>query len=132
MTRKTTLAVVLCSALGYGAYDWSQKNVEVVTLHASGGYSDYYPRLFIVDDPPSAWVRAERPDRMWLASVRENPEVVVRRGDVDVAYHAVVWNGEGDHEHVDALFRAKYGSIDLAAAWFWRRDDVPIRLEPRY
>ncbi len=130
ITRKGLLGVGLCAAVAYAALDWKERNVEVVTLHASGAYSDYYPRLFIVDDPPAAWIRAERPNRLWLASVRANPKVVVRRGERDFTYHAVVWNGDGGHQHVDEMFRAKYGAIDRAAAWFWRRDAVPIRLEP--
>jgi hypothetical protein len=129
-SRKSILGLGICVALTYWAFDWTGRNVEVVTLHTSGGYNDYYPRLFIVDDPPAVWIRAERPDRLWLASLRSNPDVVVRRGDRDVAYRAEVWNGEGGHQRVDQLFRAKYGLIDRAAAWLWRRDAVPVRLEP--
>jgi hypothetical protein len=121
----------LCAALVFAGLDWTGKNVEVVTLHVSGGYTDHYPRVFIVDDPPAVWVRAERPDRLWLASLRSNPEVVVHRNDSDIAYHAQVWEGEGSHEHVDRLFRAKYGAFDRVAAWISRRDAVPIRLEPQ-
>ena len=105
----------------------------MVTLHASGAYSDYYTQLFIADDPDDprvAWIRAERPSRLWLKSVRANPDVVVRRRDRDIAYRATVWNGEGGHERVDRLFRVKYGAIDPVAGWFFRRDAVPIRLEP--
>ena len=133
MSRRSILGLGLCAALAYVAYDWVAKNVEVVTLHASGAYSDYYTQVFIADDPDDsrvAWIRAERPSRLWLKSVRANPEVVVHRGDRDFAYHATVWNGEGGHERVDRLFRAKYGAIDQVAAWFFRRDAVPIRLEP--
>ena len=130
-SRRGILGIALCAALVFAGLDWAQKNVEVVTLHVSSGYTDHYPRLFIVDDPPGVWVRAERPDRLWLASLRSNPEVAVHRGDSDFAYHAEVWNGEGGHERIDELFRAKYGALDRVAAWIWRRDAVPIRLEPR-
>lgn len=131
MGRRTILGIALCAALVFAGLDWVQKNVEVVTLHVSGGYTDHYPRLFIVDDPPAVWVRAERPDRLWLESLRSNPKVMVHRGDGDFAYHAQAWNGEGGHEHVDRLFRAKYGAFDRVAAWLFRRNAVPIRLEPR-
>jgi hypothetical protein len=133
ISRRSILGLGLCAALAYAAYDWTGKNVEVVTLHASGAYSDYYTELFIADDPDDprvVWIRAERPNRIWLKSVRGNPEVVVRRGGRDVAYHATVWSGEGGHERVDRLFRTKYGVIDPLAGWFFRRDAVPIRLEP--
>src|SRR5438445_10934029 len=129
-SRKSILGLGICAALGYAGLDWAEKNVEVVTLHASGSIGDYYPELFVVDDPPAIWVRAERSDRLWLPTVRANPDVVVHRGDLDVAYHAEVWNGDGGHERVDELFRAKYGWIDGVAAWVWRRNAVPIRLIP--
>jgi hypothetical protein len=127
-SRKQILGLGICAALGYAGYDWCEKNVEIVTLHAAGAHADSFPRLFIVDDAPVAWVRAERPDRIWLKSLRENPAVDVQRGDRDSAYHAVV--DESDRERVDALFRAKYGVIDRLSAWVWQRDAVPIRLEP--
>jgi hypothetical protein len=129
-SRRSILGLGLCAALAYAGLDWVEAHVEVVTLHASGNH-DHYPSLFIVDDPPAAWIRAERPDRFWLASVRENPDVVVSRGDRDFAYRAVVWNGEGSHERVDELFRSKYGVVDWVSGWLWRRDAVPVRLEPR-
>ena len=135
MSRRSILGLGLCLALAYAAFDWTRNNVEVVTLHASGAYSDYNTQLFIVDDPADsrvAWLRAERPSRFWLKSLRANPEVAVRRGDREIAYHATVWSGEanGDRERVNRLFRTKYGAFDLVAGWFFRRDAVPIRLEP--
>jgi Domain of unknown function (DUF385). len=133
VSRRSILGLGICVAFAYWAYDWAGKNIEVVTLHASGAYSDYYTQLFIVDDPDDSkvkWIRAERPNRMWLKSVRANPEVVVHRADRDFAYRATVWDGQGDHERIDRLFRAKYGALDQAAAWFFRRDAVPIRLDP--
>ena len=133
LSRRSILGLGICAALAYAAFDWTQKNVEVVTLHASGAYSDYYTQVFIADDPDDShvvWIRAERPTRLWLKSVRANPEVVVHRRDHDFAYRATVWNGEGGHERIDRLFRAKYGLIDQLAGWFFRRDAVPIRLEP--
>jgi len=129
-SRKSILGLGLCSALTYAGLDWVETHVEVATLHVSGNH-DHYPRLLIVDDPPAAWIRAERPDRLWLASLRANPAVVVRRGDRDFAYQAMVWNGESSHEWVDELFRSKYGVFDRISGWLWRRDAVPVRLEPR-
>ena len=115
-SRRGILGIAFCAALFFAGLDWTQKNVEVVTLHVSGGYTDHYPQVFIVDDPPGVWVRAERPDRIWLASLRSNPEVVVSRGGHDVAYHAEVWNGDGGHQRIDELFRAKYGAFDRLLA----------------
>jgi len=131
VSRRRILGLGLCSALAWFAWDWTAKNVEVVTLHASGAYSDYNTQLFIADDPDDSrvvWIRAERPNRIWLKSVHANPEVVVRRGGREFAYHAAV--GEGDPERIGRLFRSKYGVIDRVAGWFFRRDAVVIRLEP--
>jgi hypothetical protein len=129
MSRKSIFVLGICAALAYAGYDWVGDNVEVVTVRVTGRFEDYYPRLFIVDDPPALWIRAERTDRLWLESVRTNPKVVVRRGDVDFIYRAQVWDGEGSHEQVDELFRAKYGAFDRLSGWIWHRDAVPIRLE---
>ena len=129
-SRKSILGLGICAALAYAGFDWSEKHVELVTLHVSSGANDYDPQLFIVDDDGTSWIRAERPDRLWLAAVRANPEVVVHRGDQDIPYHAEIWNRDRDHRHVDALFRAKYGLLDRLAAFVWRRDAVPIRLDP--
>ena len=135
MSRRSILGFGLCAALAYSAFDWTRNNIEVVTLHASGAYSDYNTQLFIAEDPDDShvvWIRAERPSRLWLKSVRANPEVVVRRGDREIAYHATVWSPDagGDRERVDRIFRAKYGAVDRVAGWFFRRDAVPIRLDP--
>jgi hypothetical protein len=128
--RRGLLGFGLIAALAYAGIDWLQDNVEVVTLHVSGTVEDFYPRLFVVDDGSTVWVRAERPDRLWLDPLRENPRVVLQRGDRDITYHAQVWDGQGSHDEVDDLFRAKYGVLDELSGWFWRRDAVPIRLEP--
>src|SRR5262249_47567588 len=134
-SRRGMLGIALCTALVYAGFDWVQDNVEVVTMHISGKVDDYFPTLFIVDDPDDSstvWVRAERPDRLWLDPLRENPRVVVHRGDSDIAYRAQVSDDDDERtqDAVDDLFRAKYGVLDSVAAWIWRRDAVPIRLVP--
>ena len=131
MSRRGVLGVAVLGTLAFAAVDWARNNVEIATLHVSGGATDYYARVFIVDDPPVLWVRAERPDRLWLAPLRSNPDVAVQRGVSEVTYHAEVWNGEASRDRIDRLFRAKYGAIDRVAAWIWRRDEVLIRLDPR-
>jgi hypothetical protein len=131
VSRRTILLTGLCAALGYSGVDWIRTNVEVATLHVSGGANHHYPRLFVVDDPPVVWIRAERPDRVWLETLRSNPEVVLHRRDGDVAYHARIWDHERSREHIDRLFRVKYGAFDLVSGWIWRRDAVPIQLESR-
>ena len=129
-SRRSILGLGIAAALGYYAYDWIGRNVEVVTLHATAGL-EHYADLFVVDDPPSLWIRAERPDRLWLAALRENPNVTLVRAERETAYRAEVWNGDGGYDRIDALFRAKYGVFDQLSGWLWRRDEVPVRLDPK-
>jgi hypothetical protein len=130
-SRRTIFTIGLILTFSYAGWDWLQRNVEIVTLHAIGEHDDYFPNLLIVDDGEDAWIRAERPDRFWLEGIRTNPHVTVHRGDQDVRYNAKIWDGESSREHIDALFRAKYGVIDRISAFVWQRDEVPIRLSPR-
>ena len=123
--------LALCASLVYYGVYWVRTNVEIATLRVSGTSTDYYPRVLVAEEPPSIWVRAERPDRLWLAALRLHPDVTVRRAGVDYAYHAHIWDQDFDRERVDRMFSAKYGAIDRVSAWFWRRNAVPIRLDPR-
>lgn len=130
MVRTRFLVLALLAAALWYAKGWVEAHVEIATLHTRGPQQVHYTRLFVVDDPPVLWVRAERPDRLWLEALRSNPTVVLRRGDADVRYQALPWNGTGGHQRVDALFREKYGPFDVVSGLLWRRDAVPIRLEP--
>lgn len=129
--RKSLLLLCLLGALAFAGFNWIDAHVEVVTLHVRGHLKDHYPTVFIVDDPPNIWIRAERPDRLWLASLRVDPELSVRRAGRDISYQAQIWNGTGGHRQVDELFRAKYGIFDTLSGWVWRRNAIPIRLEAR-
>ena len=122
----------MCAALVFAGLDWTRKNVEVVTLHVSGGYTDHYPRVFIVDEPPAVWVRAERPDRLWLdvAAVEPGGRGAPRRTATSPITHRCGTATAITSASIE-LFRAKYGVFDRVAAWIWRRNAVPIRLEPR-
>jgi hypothetical protein len=130
-SRKSILGLGLFVTLAYAGHQWLERNVEVVTLHtqATAASFDHFARVLIVDDPPSAWIRAEKPDRLWLGALRENPEVLIHRDGRDQRYEAEIWDG-GAHERVDRLFREKYGLLDRVLGWLWRRDPVMIRLDP--
>ena len=84
---------------------------------------------------PARGVDPRRAARTGSGSSRcaSNPEVVVRRGDRDVAYRATVWSGDSSHERVDRLFRSKYGVIDRAGGLVLpprRRADPPRAERP--
>ncbi len=130
--RRGFLACALLVGAGAWSVNWVVANVEVATLHTRGAIQEHYTRVFVVDDDgPVVWVRAERPDRLWLKALRRNPDVILRRAGRDVPYRAVPWNGTGGHQRIDALFRDKYGAFDMLSGFVWRRDAVPIRLDPR-
>lgn len=130
VSRRTLLVILLIVTAWLGC-SRLRDHMEVATLFIRGRNEDFYTRLWVVDAPPHVWIRAERPDRMWLKGIRENPNVSLTRGDRVYHLRAVVWNGKEAHEQVDRLFRAKYGLLDVIAGFLWRRDSVPIRLEPR-
>jgi hypothetical protein len=100
-----------------------------VTLFVPGvGVQDHYTRLWVVDDPPFVWIRAERPDRLWIDSVRAHPDVTLWRGGAKRHYLAEIREDAG--AYVDALFERKYGLVDRARGLLGRHS-VPIRLSQR-
>ena len=130
-SRSGILMLGILVTLAYAGVNWIQ-TVEVATLHAKTGAEIHAARVLVVDDSPFVWVRAERPDRRWLKAIQSNPEVLLARGDREIAYYAIVSNREGTHETIEALFREKYGVLDTLFGWVSRRDAVPVRLEPEF
>jgi hypothetical protein len=106
---------------------------EVATLEVSDALDDYYARVWVVDDKPFSWIRAETPTRSWLDPVRKNPGVYLWRHGIRKPYRAVVWEDQASdaHDYVDALFREKYGYMDVLFSLLRTQPTVPIRLEPR-
>jgi hypothetical protein len=130
--RPSILMLGILVTLAYAGVNWIE-TVEVATLRARPlGMEPHVARVFVVDDPPFIWVRAERPDRLWLKAIQANPEVRLTRGGRETAYYAIVSNREGTQENVAALFHEKYGFLDTLSGWISARDAVPIRLEPDF
>lgn len=131
-SRPSILLLGILVTFAYAGLNWIE-TVEVATLRAQPvGLEPYEARVFVVDDPPFVWLRAERPDRPWLQAIEANPEVRLTRGGRDIPYYAIVSNREGTQEKVAALFREKYGVLDALSGWVSHRDAVPVRLEPEY
>ena len=131
ITRKTLL-LALCVALG--ALAWNAISAqETAMLQVTGARDDFYARVWVVEDKPYLWIRAEAPTRRWLEPLREHPDVHLWRGGTRLAFRAVVWEGRATdaRAYVDGLFRAKYGWVDRARALLSRTPTTPIRLEPR-
>jgi hypothetical protein len=108
-------------------------SLEVVTLDILAARKEHYARIWVVDARPFVWIRAESPDRSWLEPRRQNPDVVLWRGGRRIAYHAVFFDDapEDARYQVDALFREKYGAVDLLRSLVRRTPTIPIRLDPR-
>lgn len=131
LDRRTMLIALLAVTVYYGWGHVSRAAGEVVTLHAPGsGVDDHYARLWIVEDPPYYWIRAERPSRRWLESIYENPQVTLHRGAQRMRCTAEVREDADALAYVNALFRAKYGLADELRERLGGRDPVPIRLLP--
>lgn len=131
-SRPSILMLGILVTIAYAGINWIE-TVEVATIHARAfGMESHAARVFVVDDPPFVWVRAERPDRLWLRAIKENPEVRLVRGGRDVEYYAIVSNREGTQDNVAALFHEKYGVLDTLSGWLSNRDAVPVRLEPEF
>lgn len=131
--QRRTLVLALCAIGLYYAWQALGRSVdEVATLYAPGlGTDDHYTRVWVVEDRPYTWIRAERPTRSWLPAVRGNPNVTLTRHGQRAAYRAEVREDAETVAFVDALFREKYGLADEARELLAPRQSVPIRLEPR-
>ena len=131
--QRKTIVLALCAvALYYGWKALGHSAEEVATLYPPGvGTDDHYTRVWVVEDRPYYWIRAEKPTRSWLPAVRENPEVTLTRRGQRLDFRAVFHEDPESVAFVDAKFREKYGVADAARELLTQRQSVPIRLEPR-
>jgi hypothetical protein len=105
---------------------------EIAVLHTSTVENqDHFATVWVVDDGPYVWIRAEDPARLWLPAVQEDPNVSLRRAGREYAYQATLWDTPEGRAYVDPLFRAKYGFADRVRALFRRAGTIPIRLDLR-
>lgn len=103
--------------------------VEVKTIDVSG--RDHITEVWIVDLPSGLYLRAGSPDAAWLERVRDDPEIVVTRGEQEGVYRAVVEDEQTIRAKVNAAMSAKYGFADRLWGRFAAHDTaVPIRLVP--
>jgi len=132
MTRRTFVLVILAVALYFGGRSFLNAMGEVATLYAPGvGIDDHYTRVWVVEERPYVWIRAEKPTRSWLPAVRANPNVTLTRHGQRAVYHATVREDSQSIAFTNALFRRKYGLADEVREILEQRQPVPIRLEPR-
>jgi hypothetical protein len=130
--RRTLSYLLLGAALFLGWKNFSQAAQETVVLRTSTlGSQDHFATLWVVDDHPYVWIRAEDRTRRWLPAVQAHPEVELRRNGQTLRYLATPYDTAEARASVDAMFREKYGFADRLRDLVGRRDTLPIRLEPR-
>ena len=132
MTRRTFLTVLIGAGLGLGWRSISRGAREVVLLEMPDVEgADRYVTLWVVEDDPYLWVRAENRERRWLPLLIANPTVELVRDERTFTAEATAFDDSRTRAYVNARFRTKYGLADRVRAALVRRDSVPFRLRRR-
>jgi hypothetical protein len=123
------LALVLLA----GGYLVLAESGEVVVLETHDAAGAHATRVWVVDDGGFAWLRTGNPESPWLARLRANPEVAVRRAGERREYRAVPSDDPALRDRINALTLEKYGLAEriLRAVMMDPSGATPIRLEPR-
>ena len=130
--RRLVTWLLLGAALYVGWESFSRAAQETVVLRTSTlANEDHFATLWVVDDPPSVWIRAETRQRRWLDAVLKHPEVELRRDERTLRYTATPYDTDEARAYVDAMFREKYGLADRLRELLGPRDTLPFRLDPR-
>jgi len=125
-----------CLLIGFASFHgWknlSRAAQETVVLRTSTlRNADHFATLWVVDDHPHVWIRAEDRRRRWLGPVQADPDVELRRAGATFRYRATLFDTPEARAYVDRLFREKYGLADRVRELLGERDTLPIRLDPR-
>jgi hypothetical protein len=130
--RQTVVYLLIGLAFFFGWKNFSRAAQETVVLRTSTlENQDRFATLWVVDDHPHVWIRAEDPRRRWLRPVQANPNVELVRGGRTLRYRATPFDTPEARTYVDAMFREKYGFADRVRESLGHRDTLPIRLDPR-
>lgn len=107
---------------------------EVVTLVSiDGANAQFETSVWIVEIDGVHWLRATRPDALWLARMRNHPEVGIVRGDHRrESFLAVPIDTPEGRAKINEAMARKYGAADGILRRFVDADrSVPVRLDPR-
>jgi hypothetical protein len=107
---------------------------EVVTLvSVDGANAQFETSVWIVAVDGVQWLRATRPDALWLARIRNHPEVeIVRGGHRRESFLATPIDGLEERTEINEEMARKYGAADGILRRFVDADrSVPVRLDPR-
>jgi hypothetical protein len=130
LTRKTLLIALCVLAVWYAWTSVGASATRTVTLTvADEDHNEtHFARVWVVEDRPYLWIRAERPDRSWLGPAREGHIVTLSDGRERARYVPTVWDDDESREFVSELFREKYGVVDRVRSALFIRHSVPVRL----
>jgi hypothetical protein len=132
ISQRALLLILLGLSCSLAWRSLSRGAQEIAVLHTGTvDNQDHFATVWVVDDGPYLWIRAEDPARLWLPAVREDPNVSLRRAGREYAYRAALWDTPEGRAYVDSLFRAKYGLADQVRSLFRRSGTIPIRLDLR-
>lgn len=130
--RRILVYLAIGCAVYFGWKRISPAAQETVLLHtAPVRNQDHFATIWVVDDGPYLWIRADSRSRRWLGPVLSDPSLELRRAGETHRYEASPFDKPEAIARVDALFRAKYGLSDRFREWVEDRDPLPIRLERR-
>jgi len=133
LTRRPFLILAASAALvvGWSTFRAAEREIAVLRTFDVAG-QDFFATVWVVDDPHGfTWIRAHRPDRKWLAAVRERPDVELQRDGHSRRYVARIFEDGAARSAAARLFREKYGLADRLREWTSGHDPVPVRLETR-
>ena len=133
--RRVMLAMgIIAGVLVLGALTLDEG--EIVTLYTEEAGRQYSTQLWIVELDGREFVRANRPNARWLARLRVNPAVGLRRAETPHGSSELYWarpiNDEGLRGRVNAEIARKYRFADKTWGRFADRARTKlIELEPR-
>jgi len=133
LNRRRTLILVLLVAAAAGGWSLLRPGTfEVVVLRTFKPRSDSFTSVWVLDDEQNdfVWIRANRPDRRWLAHIEADSRVELRRDGRSQRYKAQIFDDDTSRAYLAKGFRRKYGLADRVRELTQGRDTVPVRLQP--
>jgi hypothetical protein len=103
---------------------------EVVTLFTRGTDGDRYgTQLWLVEEGGEFFLRAHYEEAKWLARIRSQPEVELRRGETMQSFVAGPVDDPEVRRAVNRAMAAKYGLADRLASSVWDPEQsIPVHL----
>jgi hypothetical protein len=103
---------------------------EVVTLGTRGSDGERYDtQLWVIEEGGDLYLRAHFARAKWLARLRNQPEVDLRRGAASQSFLAGPVDDAEVRRAVNRAIAAKYGLADRLASLVWNPEkSIPVHL----